>query len=97
MNALVHSLEPIGMTKAQGLPVRTAMQDDVNGYAWCLVDYFQDLGIRYVTSGMNVARALRPFDVPTPFWWESPSGKRVLAYRADHYMTGNFQNIAIRN
>lgn len=92
-NALVHSLEPIATMKAQGLPVRTAMQDDVNGYAWGLVDYFQDLGIRYVTSGINVARALRPFDVPTPFWWESPSGKRVLAYRADHYMTGNFQNI----
>jgi len=92
-NALVHSLEPVAMMKAQGLPVRTAMQDDVNGFAWCLVDYFNDLGIRYVTSGINVARALRPFDVPTPFWWESPSGKRVLAYRADHYMTGNFQNI----
>lgn len=96
-NALVHSLEPIAMMKAQGLPVRTAMQDDVNGYAWCLVDYFQDLGIRYVTSGINVARALKPFDVPTPFWWESPSGKRVLAYRADHYMTGNFQNIHTTN
>ena len=96
-NALVHSLEPIAMMKVQGLPVRTAMQDDVNGYAWCLVDYFQDLGIRYVTSGINVARALRPFDVPTPFWWESPSGKRVLAYRADHYMTGNFQNVHTTN
>jgi alpha-mannosidase len=96
-NALVHSLEPLGPMKEQGLQVRTAMQDDVNGYAWCLVDYFHDLGIRYVTSGINVARALRPFDVPTPFWWESPSGKRVLAYRADHYMTGNFQNIHTTN
>lgn len=96
-NALVHSLEPIATMKDQGLPVRTAMQDDVNGYAWCFVDYFHDLGIRYVTSGINVARALRPFDVPTPFWWESPSGKRVLAYRADHYMTGNFQNIHTTN
>ena len=75
------------------MPVQTAMQDDVNGYAWCLVDYFHDLGIRYVTSGINAARALKPFKVPTPFWWESPSGKRVLAYRADHYMTGNFHNI----
>jgi alpha-mannosidase len=92
-NALVHSLEPISAMKTLGLPVRTAMQDDVNGYAWGLVDYFQDLGIRYVTSGINAARALKPFNVPTPFWWESPSGKRVLAYRADHYMTGNFQNI----
>ena len=96
-NALVHSLEPIALMREQGLDVRTAMQDDVNGYAWCLVDYFHDLGIRYVTSGINVARALKPFDVPTPFWWESPSGKRVLAYRADHYMTGNFQNVHTAN
>ncbi len=50
-------------------------------------------GIKYVTSGINVARALKPFKVPTPFWWESPSGKRVLAFRADHYMTGNFYGI----
>ncbi len=92
-NALVHSLEPIKAFRELGLPVRTAMQDDVNGYAWCLVDYLHDLGIRYVSSGINVARALKPFKVPTPFWWESPSGKRVLAFRADHYMTGNFYNI----
>ena len=92
-NALVHSLEPIGMMRELGLPVKTAMQDDVNGYAWCLVDYFHDIGIKYVTSGINATRSLKPFKVPTPFWWESPSGKRVLAYRADHYMTGNFFNI----
>src|SRR5512140_73781 len=44
-NALVHSLEPVRTFRDAGLPVRTAMQDDVNGYAWCLVDYFHDLGI----------------------------------------------------
>ncbi|MBP1678450.1 MAG: hypothetical protein H6Q29_361 [Bacteroidetes bacterium] len=92
-NALAHSLEPIRKFRELGLPVRTAMQDDVNGYAWCLVDHLQTLGIKYVTSGINAHRALKPFKVPTPFWWESPSGKRVLAYRADHYMTGNFFGI----
>ena len=92
-NTLVHSLEPIAALRELGMPVRTAMQDDVNGYAWSLVDCFDGLGIKYVTSGINVARALKPFKVPTPFWWESPSGKRVLAFRADHYMTGNFYGI----
>ena len=96
-NALVHSLEPIAALRELGLPVRTAMQDDVNGYAWGFVDYFHGLGIKYVTSGINAARALKPFKVPTPFWWESPSGKRVLAFRADHYMTGNFSNIHTDN
>lgn len=23
------------------------------------------------------------------FWWESPSGNRMLTFRAEHYMTGN--------
>ncbi|HQI48560.1 MAG TPA: glycoside hydrolase family 38 C-terminal domain-containing protein, partial [bacterium] len=88
-NALLHSLEAVRSFREAGLPVETAMQDDVNGFAWCLVDYLHDLGIRYVTSGINDARALKPFAVPTAFWWESPAGKRVLAFRADHYMTGN--------
>ena len=92
-NALAHSLEPVKMFREFGFPVRTALQDDVNGYAWCLVDYFHTLGIKYVSSGINAHRALKPFKIPTPFWWESPSGKRVLAYRADHYMTGNFFGI----
>ena len=88
-NALLHSLAPVREFQDMGLPVQTAMQNDVNGYAWCLVDYFSTLGIKYVTSGINDARALKPFSLPTAFWWESPSGKRVLAFRADHYMIGN--------
>jgi alpha-mannosidase len=72
-----------------GNTIQTAMQNDVNGAAWCLPDYFQGLGIRYLTMGINKTRSLLPFDKPTAFWWESPSGKRVLAYRSDHYMTGN--------
>ena len=40
--------------------------------------------------GINETRSIRPFDKPTCFWWESPSGERLLAYRSDHYMTGNF-------
>ena len=39
--------------------------------------------------GTHGHRALIAFDKPTLFWWESPSGKRMLAYRAEHYMTGN--------
>ncbi len=76
-----------------GVPVRTAMQNDVNGAGWCLVDYFHDIGLRYLTMGINRTRSILPFDKPTTFWWESPSGKRVLACRADHYMTANFWGI----
>jgi len=65
------------------------MQNDVNGIGWCLNDYFNDLGIRYLNMGTHGHRALIPFNIPTLFWWESPSGKRILTFRAEHYMTGN--------
>jgi len=83
------SLDPVRLFFREGIPVKTAMQNDVNGFGWCLVDYFKPLGIRYVNMGINNHRALLPFDKPTAFWWESPSGNRVLAYRAEHYMIGN--------
>ncbi len=93
-NSLDALLQPIRMIHDElGVPVTTAMQDDVNGIGWCLVDYFNGIGIRYVTMGINETRSILPFDKPTAFWWESPSGKRVLAYRGAHYMLGNFWHI----
>ena len=87
-------LRPLRAVKDElGVTARTAMQNDVNGAGWCLPDYFSDIGIRYLTMGINQTRSILPFDKPTAFWWESPSGKRVLAYRSDHYMTANFWGI----
>jgi len=86
---LAASLQPIRACREAGLPVVSAMQNDVNGAAWCLTDYFADIGIKYLSMGINHDHAALQFPRPTPFWWESPSGKRVLAFRADHYMTAN--------
>ena len=69
------------------------MQNDINGAAWCLADCFTDIGIEYLTMGQHGHRALVPFDTATSFWWQSPAGNRVLAFRADHYQTGNFWGI----
>ena len=90
-NSLAALVRPVrAITEEFGISVRTAMQDDVNGAGWCLADYLSGMGIRYLNMGINKTRSLLPFDKPTCFWWESPSGKRVLAYRSDHYMTANF-------
>ena len=86
---LAASLAAAGRIKARGIPVTLAMQNDVNGIGWCLNDYFNQLGIKYLNMGTHGHRALICFDKPTMFWWESPSGKRVLTFRAEHYMTGN--------
>ena len=86
---LASSLKAVGRIKAQGIPVSLAMQNDVNGIGWCMNDYFNQLGVKYLNMGTHGHRALICFDKPTMFWWESPSGKRVLTFRAEHYMTGN--------
>lgn len=92
-NSFKTFLEPIREFKKLGIPVTTAMQNDVNGIAWCLADYMPDLGIKYFAMGENGHRALIPFDRPTVYKWESPSGKQTYSFRSDHYHTANFWGI----
>ncbi|MEN8202357.1 MAG: glycoside hydrolase family 38 C-terminal domain-containing protein [Bacteroidota bacterium] len=87
--ALAAQTRTIRMLKNSGIDVTTAMQNDVNGIAWCLVDYFHHTDVRYLTMGIHAHRARKPFNKPTAFWWQSPAGKRLLAYRSEHYMHGN--------
>jgi hypothetical protein len=88
-NSFKTFFEPLRLFKEWGIPVQTAIQNDVNGIAWCLADYLPDLGIKYFTMGENGHRALIPFDRPTLYKWESPSGKSVYSWRSDHYHTAN--------
>lgn len=89
-NIMVDFLNPLKVFRENKIPAYTAMQNDVNGVAWCMPDYFKATGVKYLNMGINETRSIRPFDKPTCFWWESPAGERLLAYRSDHYMTGNF-------
>lgn len=88
-HTLAASLSPLKTFKKYEIPVTAAMQNDVNGIGWCFADYFGDVGIKYLNMGTHGHRALICFEKPTPFWWESPSGERILTFRAEHYMTGN--------
>jgi alpha-mannosidase len=88
-NVMYDFLQPLKEFNKLGIPVKTAMQNDVNGIAWCMPDYFKNTGVKYLVMGINMTRSILPFDKPTCFWWEAPSGERLLAFRADHYMTGN--------
>ncbi len=92
-NVMYDFLQPLKEFSKLGIPVKTAMQNDVNGIAWCMPDYFKNTGVKYLITGINETRSVLPFDKPTAFWWEAPSGARLLAFRADHYMTGNFFGI----
>ncbi len=90
---LAASLAPVKQFREEGMLAELAMQDDVNGIGWCFSEFFADAGVKYLNMGTHGYRALICFDKPTVFWWESPSGKKVLAYRAEHYNQGNFFGI----
>ncbi|MCJ7450087.1 MAG: glycosyl hydrolase family 38 [Bacteroidales bacterium] len=96
-NLMYDFLQPLKEFNKLGIPVKTAMQNDVNGIAWCMPDYFKNTGVKYLNMGINETRSILPFNKPTAFWWEAPSGARLLAFRADHYMTGNFFGIESKN
>lgn len=87
--ALAMQLQALNDFKKLGIEVKTAMQNDVNGIGWCMPDMYENTGVKYLSMGVHAHRARLPFNKPTSFWWESPSGKRLLAYRSEHYMHGN--------
>jgi alpha-mannosidase len=87
--SLAASMAPIKNIQSHGIEVKSAVQNDVNGIAWAFNDYFNSVGIKYLNMGTHGHKALLSFDRPTAFWWESPSGNRILAFRAEHYHIGN--------
>lgn len=88
-SALAVQTKTLGFLKNKGIDVTTAMQNDVNGIAWCLVDYYNNTNVKYLNMGIHAHRARKPFNKPTSFWWQSPAGNRLLAYRSEHYMHAN--------
>jgi len=92
-NVLRRSLEDLKVLSSYGIKPVTAMQNDVNGIAWSYADWLPELGVRYLWMGEHPHKAYVPFDKPSVFHWCSPSGESLLAYRSDHYMTGNYWGI----
>jgi alpha-mannosidase len=92
--ALAAQTKTLRFLKDEGVHVTTAMQNDVNGIAWSLVDLYHNTSVKYLNMGLHAHRARKPFNKPTSFWWQSPAGKRLLAYRSEHYQFANSLGIA---
>lgn len=87
--SLAASLYPLKQLRENGMPVEVAMQNDVNGIGWCFIEFFANAGVKYISMGTHGHRAIICFDNPTVFWWQSPSGKKILTYNAEIYHQGN--------
>jgi alpha-mannosidase len=71
-----------------GFTIRHAMNCDVNGENWPLVDLLLDLGIEGLTMAINTHFGGAPLHRPDVFAWEGPSGRSLLAYNGWPYDTG---------
>lgn len=70
-----------------GLTVRHAMNCDVNGQSWPLAELLLDAGIASFSMAINTHMGGAP-PRPDAFWWEAPSGRRLLTLNGFHYMWG---------
>ena len=80
--------DALGVLKAAGFPVRTQQHGDVNGIAWGTVDAMRRSGISRLVMALNPDHGRAPYEQPTGFWWEGPSGARVFVWLSTHYGIG---------
>lgn len=84
---LARSLYPVrDLREKFGLKVDTADQSDVTGVSWMFVDLLAEIGVDFLTMSINEHRALAPQPRPGAFWWEGPSGGKILVWNGYHYL-----------
>jgi alpha-mannosidase len=76
--------------KKYGLPIRSAMNDDVTGWSWASPQVLSRAGVRYFATGINETRSRAPLRRPNAFYWESPDGSRILHWNGEHYLLANY-------
>jgi hypothetical protein len=75
---------------SRGLKLRCGMSADINGFAWGYADALYKAGITCLYSCLHPHHGMFPLrKKQTPFYWESPSGKKILVWNGEHYMFGN--------
>ena len=91
---LIESLQPLSELRERfGLTIAHAMNCDVNGHNWPLVDTLLDAGIEAFSMAINETFGGAPLQRPNVFRWEGPSGRSLLTLNGWHYMHGNFLGI----
>ena len=90
---VVETLQPLRWLRTEfGLRVCYAMNCDVNGHNWTLVEALLDAGVDGLSMAINEHFGGAPLR-PHLFWWEGPSGRRLLTYNGFIYMMANWLGI----
>lgn len=81
--------------EALGIEARSAMTADINGYSWGFADVLAKHGTENLMSCIHTHHGFHPlFRKQTPFFWESPEGRKILVWNGEHYNLGNELGIA---
>lgn len=81
---MLASMEDALFMRSLGVPVRHAMNTDVNGLPWGWVDVLLDHGIEGFSMGINGHWGGAP-PRPRAFRWESPSGRLLPVWNGFQY------------
>jgi alpha-mannosidase len=85
---LLGVLKPIAFFRELGIPVRSGMNSDVNGWPWGTVDALLDHGITGFSMAINPHFGYAPMPRPRGFWWEGASGRKLLVHNGLQYGVG---------
>ena len=74
----------------RGLPVRAAMNADINGISLGARDALIKNGIEFLFTNIHTHHGMYPlYQNQTPYFWESEGGGRLLVWNGEHYNLGN--------
>jgi alpha-mannosidase len=79
------------LSRKYGIPIVSAMNDDVTGWSWAVPLILSRSGVRYFATGINETRSRAPLRRPCPFYWESPDGSKILHWNGEHYLFSNYE------
>ena len=94
LRMLVKSLENVRFFRGLGVPIRSAMNTDVNGAPWGLVDVLLDHGIDGFSMSSNSHFGAPVTPRPGAFRWVSPDDRELLVWNGFQYW--HFANVLLR-
>ena len=69
---------------------QVAMQDDVNGLPYGMIESLTQRDIRFVSMNANLYSGGVPIPAPSLFWWNGANNQKILMHSGEGYNEGYF-------
>ncbi len=90
---IARSLYPVRLLRETlGLPLRVAINHDVNGLPWPITQLLRDADMELLIMGINIVCGGFPLSRPLVFRWQGSDEREILVFNGEHY--GLFDHVA---